>query len=404
MMDLYKYYKQLDGVTVKEDKKHSLASVKYADSTIDWSLPHVLDARGLVIDLEGKVVGRPYDKFFNWKELEKSDYAKEVKDLSEWKDEPFILMDKADGSLVIAYMYKGELFLSSSGSVDNEASADYKKTLLKYPKKTQERMKEVCEKYTLSMEYVSPEKQIVLLYQETKFMLHGARVTETGEYLTLDELKQLSEYLGIELIKIYEGITTLDELLVELDSLKMKEGFVVWFTESDFRLKFKTQEYLELHKAEIPVSMGGFKTQRFITSLVETVEQDSLDDYVSQINQKRHEDEKTKTILDEVSKLCLQSVKKANEEFYGIEKFFKSHEELLVADRKTYHELLTEYCKSLEMFNVGVAHKITGLMMKGDSPLFAKMLTSQASVKQQFKDYLEKRIFAMSIKELLSEK
>ena len=52
-----------------------------------------LNCRGLVLDRDGNVVAKPFDKFFNYEEL------KEI------PNEPFEVFEKMDGSLGILFNY-----------------------------------------------------------------------------------------------------------------------------------------------------------------------------------------------------------------------------------------------------------------------------------------------------------
>ena len=72
------------------------------------SWPEVLrDARGLVIDEEGRVVARGLRKFFNLSQLER---------LPEGKPE---FWEKADGSLILVFEYAGRRVCSTRGSFDS---------------------------------------------------------------------------------------------------------------------------------------------------------------------------------------------------------------------------------------------------------------------------------------------
>lgn len=281
-MNLLDYFMESEGIRVNINETYGLASVKYNHLGVDWSAPHVLDARGLILDLEGNIAARPYPKFFNYKQLSPyTSLPKEIRDLSEWIGELDYVMDKADGSLVIAYTHNDKLMLSSSGMVHSNYSEEFFKLLDKYPKETSDKLKELGRKYTLNFEYVSPFNQIVIDYQVTKFILHGARVTETGEHVSLDELRQMSNDLGIELIEIYDEIDSLEKLLSVLTQLKDKEGFVVAF-KGGHRLKFKTEEYVRLHSIYVPL-MSGKLTIQFIKSLVDMVVNETFDDYIATV-------------------------------------------------------------------------------------------------------------------------
>ena len=76
-MNLFEYFKALtisknpmeNPILISEDETRHLASIKYnmIAPRFSWSIPHMTDARGLILDTEtGDVVARPYPKFFNY--------------------------------------------------------------------------------------------------------------------------------------------------------------------------------------------------------------------------------------------------------------------------------------------------------------------------------------------------
>lgn len=311
-MNLLEYFSRNTSVSVNINEEYGLASVKYVNLGVDWTQPHMLDARGLVIDLSGNIIARPYSKFFNYKQL--SDYTslpEEIRDLSEWHEDLDYVMDKADGSLVIAYAYKDELMLSSSGSVLSEHSKLFYQLLNQYPSTTKDRLLELGKTYTLNLEYVSPFNQIVIPYKDTKFILHGARVTKTGEYVSLQKLKEMSEYTGIELIKIYNEINSFEKLIQSLHELEEKEGFVVSFKDG-FRLKFKTEEYIKLHGLYTPLINGGI-TRKFVVSIVDMITSDTFDDYISSIDTFNSDEAKKRG--HQIVKLTLEYIDKYNNSY-----------------------------------------------------------------------------------------
>ena len=276
--NLYKRYVESPDVILNESKEKKLVSVKYKHLGVDWTNPDTLIARGLVITKRGKIVARPYDKFFNYHQFGQSNLLPaEVQYLTEWHSDLDYIMDKADGSLVIAYTYKGKQFMSSSGSVHSEHSDLFLNLLSTYPKATQKKIFELGKTHTLLFEYVGPNNQIVINYSSEEFILHGVRNTTTGKYFSLQELQALSKELGIKLIDIYGGISSLDDVLDNLKTLIKKESFVAVFKDG-YRLKFKTDEYLELH-----VLSTGLRTRKNVKQLTKYFINDVLDDVMAKV-------------------------------------------------------------------------------------------------------------------------
>ena len=277
-MNLFEEYLNNDEIIVKTDAESGLASVKYRHMGVDWSKPEILQARGLIVNTAGEIIARPYEKFFNYNQLKDlTGVDASTRKLSMWTGSPEYVSDKADGSLVITFTYEDELYMASSGQVNGNFSKLFFDLLdTKYREATRTRLTELGRVFTIMMEYVGPGNQIVVPYNETKFILHGARNTKTGEYLNLLELQELSKYLGIELIEVYPELNSLEAILGKLNTLKNKEGFVVVF-EDGKRLKFKTEEYIELHSVVTPFFNSKI-TQNTVKTFYTLIMEDNLDD------------------------------------------------------------------------------------------------------------------------------
>ena len=89
-MNLLEQYKQLQKTNLSKDgdmqlgiaykKENGLTTVKYLHGGVDFNNSLYRQARGLTLDLNGKVILRGFEKFFNWKQLtEYENYSKEFK-------------------------------------------------------------------------------------------------------------------------------------------------------------------------------------------------------------------------------------------------------------------------------------------------------------------------------------
>jgi RNA ligase len=78
--------------------------------------------RGLVLDKEGNVVAKSFDKFFNYEELTLNDIP----------NESFEVFEKMDGSLLIVFWYEGKWIVASRGSFTSEQAIKGAELLKKY--------------------------------------------------------------------------------------------------------------------------------------------------------------------------------------------------------------------------------------------------------------------------------
>lgn len=186
-----------------------------------------VQCRGLILDAEGKVVAKPFKKFFNYEE-----YLRENKEIPH---ESFEVYEKYDGSLGILYWVEGEPRLATRGSFVSEQAIKGTEILNQkfksYP---------FDKKYTYLFEIIYPENRIVLDYKGKKDLILLAVIeTDTGKELPLQNFSDLG------IAKKYDGIKDIS-ILRENQELN-REGYVIRFS-SGLRLKLKFEDYVRLHK------------------------------------------------------------------------------------------------------------------------------------------------------------
>ena len=185
-----------------------------------------LATRGLVTDSSGRVVARPFSKFFN---------------LEEGKHQPtqeFEVFEKMDGSLGIVFVWEGQVVYATRGSF----ASDQAKWMASWGDRYNF-SNILVEGYTYLFEIIYPENMIVVNYGgESRLVLLGVIKTDTGEETSWSDLSLVD---GWDLVKRYDGISdyTLLKGMVESN----REGFVVRFSNGN-RVKIKGEEYLRLHR------------------------------------------------------------------------------------------------------------------------------------------------------------
>ncbi len=185
-----------------------------------------LATRGLVTDSSGRVVARPFSKFFN---------------LEEGKHQPtqeFEVFEKMDGSLGIVFVWEGQVVYATRGSF----ASDQAKWMASWGDRYNF-SNILVEGYTYLFEIIYPENMIVVNYGgESRLVLLGVIKTDTGEETSWSDLSLVD---GWDLVKRYDGVSdyTLLKGMVESN----REGFVVRFSNGN-RVKIKGEEYLRLHR------------------------------------------------------------------------------------------------------------------------------------------------------------
>lgn len=197
-----------------------------------------LQCRGLILDHEDKIVARGFDKFFNYEELENTGSIPLT-------DEYVYIQEKMDGSLGILFHYANDWHMATRGSFQSEQAI----TGLEILKRKYDLDKfhpTVC----YVCEIIYPENRIVVSYDEEKIMFLSAimdgRETAWG---TAKALFHSSGILDEDIVQ-----TTIDTISPHLfKSLKAlneqgREGFVLRFHPSNYRVKIKFEEYVRLHR------------------------------------------------------------------------------------------------------------------------------------------------------------
>ena len=192
---------------------------------------YTLSSRGLIIDIDGNILARPFQKFKNLEEYDPSEI-----DMTQDYD----VFEKMDGSLIIVFYYEPcmKWIIASRGSFISEQALEAQKMLTDFTYLDKE--------YTYLFEIIYPENRIVVDYGNRRELILLTRIeTKTGIEMYYDDLlAKYSKYFTV--VKKYKikNINNLNELK-QLEE-NNKEGFVVRFF-NGFRVKVKFSEYVRLH-------------------------------------------------------------------------------------------------------------------------------------------------------------
>jgi len=198
--------------------------------------------RGLVVDENGKIVARPFKKFFNLSEHDNPDFERVP------VGTPFKAYTKCDGSLGIIFHYQDKWHIATRGSFESDQAKKGQKIL------DHRDMSNVDKNLTILCEIIYKENRIVVDYGDLEdLVLLGAIETETGKELDLTELA----HLPFNQVKEFD-VNSIDDLPKDTKNF---EGYVVKF-ENGLRVKVKLDEYCRLHRV-----MTGITPNRIWESL-----------------------------------------------------------------------------------------------------------------------------------------
>ncbi len=196
-----------------------------------WT-PLLMACRGLITDLSGLIIARPFPKFFNHDEHEK--YIGPLN----WS-QPITATKKLDGSLGVLYdVYDPKI--ATRGSFD---SPQAKAANVIFREKGYHKGR-FRDDLTYLFEIIYPENRIVVNYGERRdLVLLECIVTETGEHLSYSDLEDEATHIGCEVAELVDSSGW--ELLQATG--ENEEGFVVRFDDGT-RVKIKFAEYVRLHR------------------------------------------------------------------------------------------------------------------------------------------------------------
>lgn len=388
----YKSFEQLanEGTLLKnKNADKTLTLFQYKTGISNWSDPTIRQSRGIVFDNDGRVVVRPYDKFFNyhqyrWLETENAEnlssnmtllQKKEVQRMTEWEDDkPFRVEEKLDGSLMCVSVLNNELLVTASGSIDGEHSQYFYNMLKeKFSVVELEKLKEMIKGKTAIFEYIHPNiDPKVVEYDYKDIVLHGLIDVETGyDYAFETELEDLAQAFNFKRPYIYEDIQSEEDTLKKLETLEDEnyEGFVVSFNMEKGvvkRLKFKTESYVSLHSAHGMIN-GNKSSLKGLMEVYKLIENDEIDDVLNKLSSNRFAIErvdKVKKVYDNFEEMK----KRVLLDIYDYEKQYQSDIQSLLNDGQTRGQIIKNAKQQLD---------------KSDVALYIRLITFNANAKSE---------------------
>ncbi len=303
------------------DNENGTYSIKYKHAGVNFERnPILLMARGLVLNENGNIIARGFDKFFNEYELEdrcetdengnpiegKSRFSKKfIKERSTMgnikNDDLITVTEKRDGSLILVSTYNDNFLCATSSHATTDhplVSTAYeyfknKKDLYDYLKDSNK---------TLVFEYTAPDSQILIHYDKPQFTLLAEIDNKTGKRSNRETLEDISKTYNLNLVE--EFTMTYKELKDIMKNSDNIEGFV---TENEYGnlIKLKTDYYMKNTKIFTPIFLELERgiSKDGINSLFKAYYDGSIDDLLAFENQNEHLKERRiiGSIVDEIT-------------------------------------------------------------------------------------------------------
>lgn len=235
--------------------------------TFDMSGPDDLsgavrrECRGLIFYPNGRIMSRSVHKFFNCGEREET--LPDRIDLSQ----PHVVMEKMDGSMIRPIIQNGGLRLATKmGLSDQALQAEQWLHSHSHSAHLQQWLKWCIDlEVTPIFEWVSPNNQIVLHYEESDLVLLAVRDNESGEY-------SMPKTCPFNVVQSYGSIEgNLSDYIARQREQENREGDIIRFANGHM-LKIKNDWYVRIHKALDRV--------RFDRNIVDLIINENIDDVV----------------------------------------------------------------------------------------------------------------------------
>lgn len=227
--------------------------------------PILRECRGLIFDSAGFLISRPYHKFFNVNERDET----QISNLS--LDEPHIILEKLDGSLIRPVPDdNGGFFLATKmGKTDiadmamELINSDYRDFINLHLERGQTPLFEFC----------SRKNRVIVDHPVDRLVLTAIRSINDGTYIPYDQMLTYAESYNIDCVKSYPG--TVESMQTLVDNIRGEEegeGWVVRFADGHM-IKIKNELYIRMHKAK-----DGFIFER---NVVKSILNSEIDDFKS---------------------------------------------------------------------------------------------------------------------------
>jgi RNA ligase len=225
------------------------------------------ECRGLIFDTEtGKLISRPYHKFFNVGEREETAINKVN------LYEPHVVLEKLDGSMIRPIPTKEGFRLATKAGV-TDVAMNAEVFIADKPEYAKFIRSSIACGMTPIFEWVSRKNRIVVDYPEDNLILTAVRDNLSGTYLHHSVIVETGKNYNIPVVKAVDGLAIQDiNLFVkQVREWDDGEGIVLRFN-SGHMVKVKADDYVLRHKSKDSISQEK--------NVLQTILNDAVDDLV----------------------------------------------------------------------------------------------------------------------------
>ena len=263
--DVLPAIKDFDEIQVAERDGYTVINYHYqTPETFDQSPEGLIrcECRGLIFDNAGRLISRPFHKFFNIGERQWT--QSHLIDLSR----SHLIQEKLDGSMVRPFFLDGTVhFATRAGITDISEQAHRVFCDANYEMRLAWIRHWMDMAYTPIFEYVSPSNRIVIQYPESQVVFLALRHNRTGEYI-----ESPVPYPG-PIVPVHHQGTVHGGIMEYIESVHAsedREGDVLTFIDG-IRYKIKTAWYLELHRLRDEIGIDRLIASRALSGRLDDI-------------------------------------------------------------------------------------------------------------------------------------
>lgn len=208
-----------------------------------------LQCRGLIMDDQERIIGRGFNKFFNYEELTQP---------APWTSSDYVyVQEKMDGSLGLLFYYAGDWHLATKGSFHSDQAVRGMEII-----RNKHFLPAFQKEYTYVVEIIYPENRIVVEYPDEKVTFLSVFLNRSFEcwndggddelhWTTSQAVLKMNGVKQSDLVKteqVFDGLDHEFYKKLKARNLHNQEGYILRFFPSNFRCKIKFEDYVRLHK------------------------------------------------------------------------------------------------------------------------------------------------------------
>lgn len=244
--DIKDVFKKKEFILVQKDGYQVVNYVFNDQSTFENEFE--AECRGLIFDMNGKILSRRYHKFFNAGERADvllQDVANKMATMD------YVILEKLDGSMIspiprtdVRHSNEIQFRLGTKMGI-TDVSMQAEAWVVDKPEYIRFINNAITVGVTPIFEWCSSKQRIVLDYKEDQLILTAIRDNFSGRYHEYSLMKSLAEGYGIPVVKALDKNLSIDQV----KSMEDSEGIVIRFDDGHM-VKVKSDWYCKIHKVK----------------------------------------------------------------------------------------------------------------------------------------------------------